>query len=319
MLTRQVLPAVVRECDFRRPYLPSSPYLSPELIRRSRTDESLAPEQHLWGPRDYFKSRFYAESTAHFASEIGYHGCPDVSSLRKFLSPERLWPWQGNDEWRIHATDCAPEPGLFVYRVKLMADQIRELFGFEPDNIDDFARASQFSQAEALKYFIELFRLAKWRRTGIIWWNLLDGWPQFSDAVVDYYFVKKLAYHYIRRVQQPFCIMVGKPESWHCRVVAGNDTLRDVGGTYRIWDGDTGETLLEGLFSAGANRNTPLGRIRVSHGDHRLFLIEWEVGGRRQGNHCILGKPPLAYARYQAWLQKIAALPESFDAQKVAL
>ncbi|HPN73271.1 MAG TPA: hypothetical protein PKZ41_04675, partial [Candidatus Omnitrophota bacterium] len=44
------------------------------------------PEQHLWGPRDYFKGDFYTHHTAHFVSEIGYHGCPNVSSLRRFLS-----------------------------------------------------------------------------------------------------------------------------------------------------------------------------------------------------------------------------------------
>ena len=26
-----------------------------------------------------------------------------------------------------------------------------------------------------------------WRRTGIIWWNVIDGWPQISDAVMDWY------------------------------------------------------------------------------------------------------------------------------------
>ena len=67
-----------------------------------------------------------------------------------------------------------------------MASQVRLLFGSVPDILDDFAAASQASQAETLKFFVELFRAAKWRRTGIIWWNMADGWPQFSDAVVDY-------------------------------------------------------------------------------------------------------------------------------------
>jgi beta-mannosidase len=316
-LTRQVLPEVVMEYDFRRPYLPSSPYLSPEVVKRGR-DETLSPEQHLWGPRDYFKSRFYAESTAHFASEIGYHGCTNVRSIRKFIAPEALWPWQDNESWRIHCTDPSPESGICAYRVPLMANQIKELFGFEPDNLDDFALASQFSQAEAKKYFIEMFRLAKWRRTGIIWWNMLDGWPQFSDAVVDYYFVKKLAYHYIKRVQMPVCIMVGEPADWHCRVVAGNDTLRDVSGPFRIWDGDSGATILKGRFKTKANENAVLGNIRVSHGEHRLFLIEWEVDGRKYGNHYLLGKPPLSFPRYVGWLKQIAALPDGFDSAQIA-
>jgi len=108
-ITREVLPRVCAEHDPYRPYLPSSPYASGEVSgrflaargpERARCEEAarrLMPEQHLWGPRDYFKSPFYAETTAHFASEIGYHGCPNLSSLERFLPQDALWPWQDND------------------------------------------------------------------------------------------------------------------------------------------------------------------------------------------------------------------------------
>ncbi|MDH7570946.1 MAG: glycoside hydrolase family 2, partial [Armatimonadota bacterium] len=101
-ITREVLPQVVQRCDPYRPFIPSSPYYAPEAVRRG--DPGLLPEQHLWGPRDYFKSRFYTESTAHFIGEIGYHGCPNVSSLRRFLDQEFLWPWRDNPQWITHAT-----------------------------------------------------------------------------------------------------------------------------------------------------------------------------------------------------------------------
>ena len=61
-----------------------------------------------------------------------------------------------------------------------MSGHVTTLFGSTvPNTFEDFAMASQISQAEAKKYFIEKFRIEKWRRTGIIWWNLIDGWPQF--------------------------------------------------------------------------------------------------------------------------------------------
>ena len=53
-ITREVLPQVVFQCDPYRPYLPSSPYMSPEVIATGNL--KLMPEDHLWGPRDYFKS-----------------------------------------------------------------------------------------------------------------------------------------------------------------------------------------------------------------------------------------------------------------------
>ena len=40
----------------------------------------------------------------------------------------------------------------------------------------------------------------------------MDGWPQVSDAIVDWYYTKKLAYHYIKRSQTPVCLMFDEPD-----------------------------------------------------------------------------------------------------------
>jgi beta-mannosidase len=306
---------MLSQCDPFRPYLPSSPYYSPEAV--SRGNVGIIPEQHLWEPRDYYKSSFYSQTQAHFISEIGYHGCPNLSSIRKFIDEDHLWPWENNPQWVIHSSDPVGEEGPFAHRIRLMADQIHELFGFYPDNLEDFILASQISQAEANKFFIEMMRIKKWRRSGILWWNAVDGWPQFSDAVVDYYFGKKLAYHYIKRVQQPVCIMVDEPDSWHVRVVVGNDSLTDVHSTYRVWDADTHEVVMEGCFDVGANENLELGRIRISHGDKRLFLMEWTINGQKYGNHYMLSYPPVSFEKYKGWMKKIADLYPVFDAEKV--
>jgi beta-mannosidase len=310
-ITREVLPQVVFAHDPHRPFLPSSPYYAPEVV--SSRDENRMPEQHLWGPRDYYKSPFYTRHTAHFVSEIGYHGCPARESLEQFLDASALWPWQDNPQWIAHCTDAIGPQGPFAYRVALMAKQIREMFGSIPDTLDDFILASQISQAEAKKFFIEMTRLKKWRRTGVIWWNMIDGWPQFSDAVVDYYFHKKLAYHYIRRVQQPVCLMLDEPENWYCALVAGNDSLRDAHGTYRVRKASGGEILAQGEFHCPANRNILLARLPVSHGEQQLFLIEWEVDGKAGGNHYLLGHPAFQLEAYREWLPQISTLPDAFD------
>jgi len=316
-ISRSVLPEICAVEDPYRPYLPSSPFVSAEAWRAGAADQKLMPEQHLWGPRDYYKSRFYAESTAHFASEIGYHGCPNVSSLNKFLEPGHHWPWKDDLQWRVHAADQVPEGGPYAYRIKLMADQIRELFGEEPSTLEDFALASQISQAEAKKYFIEMFRLAKWRRTGIIWWNLIDCWPEFSDAIVDYYLSRKLAFWYIQRSQVPVILMVGEPEDWRCRLVVGNDTLSDVDGDYRVTEPGSDRPLLEGRYHAPANANVQVGTLPVSHSDHRLLLLHWTADRKEYGSHYLLGKPPFSLGWYRSMLPAIAALPRPFDSQKI--
>ncbi|MCL2519204.1 MAG: hypothetical protein FWF15_11640, partial [Oscillospiraceae bacterium] len=309
ILTREILKKVVENEDPARPYLPSSPFVTPEAYATGNPGAHM-PEDHLWGARDTFKAEFYHNKTVHFISETGYHGCPSRESLEKFLSSDKLWSYQDNDEWILHCADAFGKHGSYAYRVSLMANQIREYFGICPDNLDDFILASQINQAEAKKHFIETTRLRKWRRTGIIWWNMIDGWPQFSDAVVDYYFNKKLAYHYIKRVQNPVCVMIAEPENWHSEVKISNDTLKSYSGRYRLWDGETDEILSEGEFYSPANSNAHITNLRVSQGEKRLILIEWDINGEKSYNHYVLGHVPMDLERYKNWLHKIKILEE---------
>ncbi|MEJ5200312.1 MAG: hypothetical protein WHX53_15440, partial [Anaerolineae bacterium] len=318
-LTREVIPQVVHRLDPHRAFVPSSPYVPPSVGPVPGAAQK-TPEQHLWGPRGYFKSPFYTLHSAHFIGEIGYHGCPNVSSIRRFISPEKLWPWDGNAEWQEHAVYHWQHPTRDRDRIKLMANQVRELFGIVPDDLETFALASQITQAEAKKFFIEMTRLRKWRTSGILWWNVLDGWPQFSDAIVDYYFGVKLAYHYIRRVQQPVCVIIGEPgPGKYLPVIVSNDSRADADMRYRIWDAESDETVAAGEFRSRANENWQVGSIRTYAGDRRLYLIEWEIGGRKFGNHYVAGAPPLDLVRYRGeWLPAIAALMGEFDAGAIA-
>jgi len=101
VLTRKIIPEALRLHDGSRPYIGSSPFFDEGTLGKG-TD--YLPEMHLWGPRDYFKSRFYITSLCHFVSEIGYHGCPSPESVAKFISGDKLWPCLENDEWMLHGT-----------------------------------------------------------------------------------------------------------------------------------------------------------------------------------------------------------------------
>ncbi len=301
-ITREVLQKVVEFEDSMRPYLPSSPFVD---LEAEKYPGDLLPENHLWGPRDYYKSEYYKRSLCSFVSEIGYHGCPSRSSLGKFLPADKLWPWKGNDDWMLHASSMEKgERGIFAYRIELMAKQIKELFGEIPDTLDDFILASQISQAEAKKFFIEFFRTGQPKRTGIIWWNLIDGWPQFSDAVVDYYFEKKLAYHYIKQVQQPVLLSIKEPENWNLVLVAVNDTDQSLALKYCIKEMTAGEVIIdeETTIHHGV---TPLKNIPYSQGEKKMYLMEWEVNGCKGKNHYLAGNPPFSLEVYRRLLKDL--------------
>jgi len=300
-ITREVLPQVVRAHDPYRVFLPSSPYIEPGIAQYD------VPEQHNWGARAWYKSEFYKDSKAHFISECGYHGCPSPASLAKYIPEDSLWPMD-NDFWRVHNTEYTAHSRGYD-RNRLMADQVKILFGEEPDTLEEFSFLSQCSQAEAKKFFIERARMKKWRRTGIIWWNLLDGWPQISDAVVDYYFDKKRAYDVIKRVQRPLCLMMDELCDWTQDVVLGNDGEFAGKVRWRVVDGDTGRILRAGMTEVKPNENQTVATLRVNPGEKKLYLLYCETQGETFGNYYIAGFPAFSAAQMHAWAKKIDELP----------
>ena len=291
IITRKLLPKLVRDFDPIRCFLPSSPYIDEIAYAHPGNAK---PEAHLWGPRDYYKNPFYSEAKARFASETGYHGCPSPESVRKFISPDKLWPPLDNNEWIVHAAAMETAPSPFRYRIALMVSHVEGLFGLHADNLDDFALASQISQAEAYKFFVERFRYNKPTTSGLIWWNLLDGWPQFSDAVVDYYFTRKLAYAVIKRSQQPLCLMMKEPdENGQITLCAVSDLREDRTVTYTVRDAVTDEVLLSGEVCAKADAVTVIAKMESRQ--FAFLLIEWEGDGVTGRNHYLLGKPAYDY------------------------
>ena len=101
-----------------------------------------------------------------------------------------------------------------------------------------------------------------------------------SDAVVDYFLRKKLAYSYIKRSQAPFSMLMEEMKDWHYPLLAANDSLTAVEGHCRVTDIETGELFWEGDFCAKANTTTKISAIRMLYSDHRMLLIRWEAGGK---------------------------------------
>lgn len=302
-ITREVLPKVIELNDIDRPYLPSSPYITGEMYKmgiKSQVTGSRLVEDHMWGPRDYFKSDFYKNNKAHFVSETGYHGCPSLDSIKKFITPECVWPYYNNSEWILHSSDRKGKDS----RVMLMEKQVRNLFGNVPEEAEEYILASQISQAEAKKYFIERMRVRRPDKTGIIWWNLLDGWPQMSDAVVDYYFTKKLAYSYIKRCQAPFCVCADEIKDGVLSIYACNDTLETKQGNLTVKDALSDEIICQCEFSAKENASTLITSIPTNHSEQKILVFQWEVNGVYGFNHYLCGYPPIPLKMYKEFLKK---------------
>jgi Beta-galactosidase/beta-glucuronidase len=308
VISRKILPQVIYEMDPTRAFLPSSPYYSQAVYDRGSHDD-LLPENHLWGPRGYYKDNFYTQAKARFVSEIGYHGCPNRTSLERMFTEECVNPWLDgqvglwNDEWMTKAVRIFPHAPKQGGRNDLMTNQVKILFGSVPKDLDDFIMASQSVQAEAIKYFVEMWRGDKPDKSGIIWWNIRDGWPVLSDAVVDYYNSKKLAYYFLKNVQGNVCVFINDAKDGKYPLVGVNDTRQPSKGSVEITDVATGNILYKGDFSIDANGRTLISALPEIQGQG-ILLIRCKIDGKDYSNHYLYGEPPFKFDEYKKLLEK---------------
>lgn len=276
VLTRKVIPDILKVLDSSRPYLPSSPYIDEYAYSHK---EAQVSEDHLWGPRDYFKGEYYKNAYPYFTSETGYHGLNSVKSLNKFIKkPWPLFDKKGNPtkEYMCHGVTVKDDMNSpYLYRTKLMYDQVKTLFSNEIDNLNDFVLASQISQAEAMKYFIEKMRRDTKRNGGIIWWNVLDGWPQISDAVIDYYFNKKLAYYFIKKSQQDLLLFIDENEDQEILYVSSLKNKDEI-LTYEVLDSYTDKIIKSGSLTAKARESRSFDTI-ANDKKHHFYIIKYRT------------------------------------------
>lgn len=322
-ITREVLKRAVRRHDPYRDYLESSPYISDDIARTRWSDGdhtlSLAPEQHLYLGKQVFLNR----CGAHFVSETGESLMSESPAIvqRELARAQRLWEEDASaDRWRFaEAFECHQLDGYFVAWKERTRKRLRAFFQreFPLEPWTDLALAVNIVGGDYLKCAVEHFRIGKGRRTGLIWWSLLDMWPMmFNHSLVDSELRKKLPCDWIRQSQQPVCLMAqalktgGALATAPVGIFAANDTRQKVQGRYRVFRvgaGDCEEELLGGDFSVAPNATASVATLPPSD-EQALLILEWQVEGRRGFNHFVRGAPPFSFEPYRAWCQYLRRL-----------
>ena len=305
-ISRETLPRVLRDFDPLTPYIPSSPWWTPDVV----AGRAKLSQDHLWGPRQrFFKDPFWTNATPTFVSETGYHGCPNADSLRRMMTSTNVYPWPDpanpfrfNDEWNCKAVTSWPEQldGMGNGRNCLMPNQVKNFFGSVSTNLEEFVDQSQFAQAEALHYWIARSRARKGRTWGMLWWNLRDGWPVISDGVVDYYYGKKRAYNVIKSIQQPQLATLVD----YGRLVAVNDRLHSVKGRVKATDLASGKVVYDAVAEVPANGTCTLAE-NLPLGAQGCLRVDYTFEDTPRVNLCLYGAPPFDYAQVKAWFNGV--------------
>ena len=231
-----ILPAIAAEEAPENFWWPSSPSSGGDF------DEPNDPNRgdvHYWdvwhGEKPYTA---YRQFHFRYASEFGFQSFPCEATVAAFTLPE-----DRNIFSRVmerHQRNQAANGKILAY--------ISQTFRY-PESFADLLLASQYCQAEAIRYGVEHWRRHRGRCMGAIVWQLNDCWPVASWSSIDYYGRWK-ALHYIeKRCFQPVLLSVEeegelsqnpKINEWHpeplrrsARMNVSNETMAEVRGTVR--------------------------------------------------------------------------------------
>lgn len=311
-ITRQVLPLAIQNLDPARDFVPSSPYIADTFSTRRYPETvkgqgNFAPEHHIYCgnlPPGGFR-QFLREQASHFCSETGPIGINAMSESPEIVALElprmkRLWDVNPDtippENDNIHQTDhyCAR---WITYARRLTTKMFGRDFSYE--NPDELVTAVNLYVGDLFKSTIESWRIQKYRRTGIIWWSLMDMWTMgFNYSVADCNFKPKLPFHFIRLAQQPLLLAGKDPvnpgDAPELHVM--NDTGEDQQGSYTI-KSSSGEVIATGSFNIPKNGKLLLGQINVQPSDY--CFIEWNATSESGRSFYVNPGEPYDFEKYQ--------------------
>lgn len=137
----------------------------------------------------------YNAGTSLFHSELGAEAITNAETARHVL-PER--------EWAVDRLESADWRHLSAWWVR--PEQWAEYFG-PVDDLDRLVAATQFLQAEGVRYAIESNRRRAFRNSGSLPWQFDEPFPMLgSTAAVDYFGRPKQLYTAVRSAYAPLAL-----------------------------------------------------------------------------------------------------------------
>ncbi|HZO89535.1 MAG TPA: glycoside hydrolase family 2 TIM barrel-domain containing protein [Chthonomonadaceae bacterium] len=193
--TLAALRAVVEELHPDALFLPTSPSgpvfsASPDNI--GRMHDVHGHWKYLGDPGHYV---FFNAIDPLLHSEFGVEGAANLEAFPRFLPADAFWPPdRTNPDWVHHGAWWLNRP------------QVEALFG-PLEYLEGFINASQWIQAEGLRYAIEASRRRAWRTSGTLPWQFNEAWPNASCTnALDYYGQPRPAYWTIRNAYAPYLV-----------------------------------------------------------------------------------------------------------------
>jgi beta-mannosidase len=225
-VNRKALAQAAGEEDPYRPFIvssPASPFEDEE--GGSEPNSPLQGDMHIYLTRftedDPFYYKKLLDFVPRFMSEFGFSGLPSLDTFGKF-NFFRLPLDMKRDPW-FARHPAFSDHGAF-------------------ENIDETVYMTQFTHAQALKYWIEYMRSHKWTCGGVLYWKFNDPvapnrpnmlFPTLM-SVLDFFGQPKLAYYYTRRAYEDCILAFREEKDGALHIISCNETPRRDKGLLEI-------------------------------------------------------------------------------------
>jgi beta-mannosidase len=195
----EALKRTVQRLDPDRLWLPTSP--SGPVFGNSLEEIERQPSglHDVHGPWEYQgaakQCELYNRGTSLLHSEFGVEGLTNLRTLNKTVGREHQWPVDlDNPHWFHRGAWWVKRP---VWD---------ETFGELP-NIETLVHATQFMQADGLRYALEADRRRKYHNSGTLPWQFNEPYPMAAcTSAVDYYGRPKPSYYAVARAYAPLSV-----------------------------------------------------------------------------------------------------------------
>ena len=224
-VNRQAVRQAVLDHDPFRPFLVSSPCSPfPDEPGADDPNSDLQGDMHLYWThfrKDEYYYKKILDIQPRFMSEYGFSSLPSEPSFSRF-------------NFRRCALDLTRDPRLahldWLARLNDAGDTAQLIY------------YTQFTHAQALKYWIEYLRTLKWHCGGSLYWKFNDPiapnrenmlFPSLM-SVLDFYGLPKMAYYYARRAYEDRALCFREEAGGGLSVYGCSETTDDLPGKLEL-------------------------------------------------------------------------------------
>src|SRR5215207_6573066 len=198
------LKGIVERLDPDRLWLPTSP--SGRVF--GNTLELIAKDpialHDIHGPWEYQGAvehyALYNQGASLLHSEFGVEGITNLRTLNATLTKEHQWPVDLDNPYWFHR-------GAWWVKRPMWDKTFGEL-----SSVEELVHATQFIQADGLRYALEADRRRKYHNSGTLPWQFNEPYPMAAcTSAVDYYARPKPSYYTVSRAYAPLLVSARFP------------------------------------------------------------------------------------------------------------